>query len=515
MKRLLILVAITLFAALSCEKDPDGFKPGKYRYSVSFDIPQISIAEQGWDKPWQNGDKLFFWFNDGPRSTEPDLVTVYKDGSWEIDKTVPATAFKPTSSGIMSALYTEWNSISSFTIESYESTIVYNLPYKTISDGTYGKVPACCRMASMEDATYTIKDGVLELDKEHPIIWNRMFNLELSVSGLPEGEWALAIDDAHFPTATYVEFFDDPVQVQLSYYTGLGGFQQGCRTDLGTTFFINLSSGDMIKRQVRLLNMTTDELFMLELSSDFDSDMKYSINSFKKTLPFEQFKPVRHDGGIIYIPMGEAGNWAMHNSPINSIYNSYYSDRVQWGDTMSYYPYDWTTYPFIDENDEREIDPEYKLNKYTFEDSNTPGSWYHDGKFIGDGKTRIEPEDDVCHWTLGGSWRLPTLHEWEKLMDLSLYNSSWDFSCQTYSHQGRIITDVKSSNSIFLPAEGYIYSSEYTFESDCCFYWSSELDTRYDSRKAAAFFSNYNTWGMVVEPRSYCMSVRCVTDKAD
>ena len=70
-----------------------------------------------------------------------------------------------------------------------------------------------------------------------------------------------------------------------------------------------------------------------------------------------------------------------------------------------------------------------------------------DTKYIGEGKTVLDSEDDAASVNMGGSWRTPTVEEWKEL-----YNGcTW-----TYGHYNMVAGYIGKSkitgNRIFLPA---------------------------------------------------------------
>ena len=93
-----------------------------------------------------------------------------------------------------------------------------------------------------------------------------------------------------------------------------------------------------------------------------------------------------------------------------------------------------------------------------------------------DNKTVLEPEDDVAHVKLGGSWRMPTDAEWTELRD----NCTWTWTAQN-GVNGSLVTGP-NGNSIFLPAAGCAFGTAHDREGTNGFYWSSSLDTDDPSR---------------------------------
>ena len=80
-----------------------------------------------------------------------------------------------------------------------------------------------------------------------------------------------------------------------------------------------------------------------------------------------------------------------------------------------------------------------------------PKDAYTKENYQGNGKTRIDPEDDPArvHW--GGSWRMPTRLE---LYDL-IHECDWDVYWRSGERPYCRITSKRNGNSIILPRAGY------------------------------------------------------------
>lgn len=99
-------------------------------------------------------------------------------------------------------------------------------------------------------------------------------------------------------------------------------------------------------------------------------------------------------------------------------------------------------------------------------------SSYWSGTGSPDNKTVLDPDDDVAHVNLGGSWRMPTDAEWDELID----NCSSEWTTLN-GVKGRKFTSKKNGNSIFLPAAGYRYRDYLSYAGSRGYYWSSSLYT--------------------------------------
>lgn len=91
-----------------------------------------------------------------------------------------------------------------------------------------------------------------------------------------------------------------------------------------------------------------------------------------------------------------------------------------------------------------------------------------------DDKTVLDPEDDVAHVKIGGSWRMPTVEEFEELIE------NCDIVWTTLTgFTGRKFTSKKNGNSIFLPATGYRNYDSINNAGAFGYYWSSSCPTDY------------------------------------
>ena len=128
--------------------------------------------------------------------------------------------------------------------------------------------------------------------------------------------------------------------------------------------------------------------------------------------------------GHEYVDLGLSVKWAACN--VGATTPQGYGYYFAWGETTTKSTYNWSTYS------------DRILTKYKNE--------------LG-GKTVLDPEDDAAHVNWGGSWRIPTLAEWQELLD----NCTWTWTTQN-GINGYMVTSNKAGYTdkfIFLPAAGY------------------------------------------------------------
>ena len=144
--------------------------------------------------------------------------------------------------------------------------------------------------------------------------------------------------------------------------------------------------------------------------------------------------------------------WADRNVGASSpeLYGNYYA----WGEITRKEVYNWSTYAYSNGNDQLTkycTKPENGLNGFT------------------DNLTILEASDDAATVNIGGGARTPTKEEWQELMDYTV--SVWTTRNGVY---GRLLT-ASNGNSIFLPAAGGRYDSNFSGAGEYGFYWSSSL----------------------------------------
>lgn len=175
-----------------------------------------------------------------------------------------------------------------------------------------------------------------------------------------------------------------------------------------------------------------------------------------------------------YVDLGLSVKWATCNVGANMPEG--YGDYYAWGETATKSFYEWKTYKYGEgDGDEN---PE-KLTKYC-----NNSAWGYNG--YSDDKTVLEPTDDVAHVKWGGNWRIPTVAEWDELLNDD--NCTWSSTTQN-GVRGIVVTSKKTgytNKSIFLPYAGYKFDQPYSVNS-VGYYWSSSL---YDSYQ-------FNAWNAV------------------
>ena len=147
-----------------------------------------------------------------------------------------------------------------------------------------------------------------------------------------------------------------------------------------------------------------------------------------------------------------------------------YGDYFAWGETEPKSVYNWSTYQYC-------MGSDHTLTKYCDE-----SSYGYNG--FTDNLTTLLPEDDAATANWGNGWRMPTLEEWQELLDNTAV--TWT---QQGGVNGRLFT-ASNGNSLFLPAVGYRNDGSLYGAGSYGYYWSSSLSTgiRFRPKYAVAFW---------------------------
>ncbi len=186
--------------------------------------------------------------------------------------------------------------------------------------------------------------------------------------------------------------------------------------------------------------------FVGDAETPVSTDTEYTFTVTEDVTLIAKFDVKVNYNGHEYVDLGLPSGikWATCNVGANSPweYGGYYA----WGETEEKENYDWSTY------------------KWCNGSSNTMTKYC-----TVDGKTVLDPEDDVAHVKWGGSWRMPTLDELDELLD----NCIWTWTTQN-GVDGYKVTG-SNGNSIFLPAAGYRDGSTLRSGGSYGHFWSSSL----------------------------------------
>ena len=98
--------------------------------------------------------------------------------------------------------------------------------------------------------------------------------------------------------------------------------------------------------------------------------------------------------------------------------------------------------------------------------------------------TDLTLEYDAAHVNMGGNWRIPTKAEYQELLDNCDVVFTYDYNG---TEVGSVFTSKVNSNSLFLPAAGFVDSSSVYEASANGIYWSASW-----SSSSEAWFLDFN-----------------------
>ncbi|MBO4417592.1 MAG: hypothetical protein J5801_05705 [Bacteroidales bacterium] len=192
--------------------------------------------------------------------------------------------------------------------------------------------------------------------------------------------------------------------------------------------------------------------------------------------------------------------WASSNVGASSA--GEFGDYFAWGETEPYYSsldpltwkegktagYTWASYRWCE-------------GSYDTQTKYCTDSYYG----LVDNNTVLYPEDDSANINLGGSWRMPTIAEWEELMT----ECTWIWITRN-GVSGRLVIGA-NGNSIFLPASGIRDESYCDYPGESGYFWSSSL---YSDSPNCAWYMYFDGYDVFAEfnNRFVGLSVRPVME---
>lgn len=178
------------------------------------------------------------------------------------------------------------------------------------------------------------------------------------------------------------------------------------------------------------------------------------------------------------VDLGLSVKWATMNIGANAPEEP--GDYFAWGETEPKDYYYWDTYKWSK-------DILGNITKYNSDD---------------DRKFKLDPEDDAANANWGGTWRMPTIDEFQELTE----KCTWERTSLN-GVDGQKVTGP-NGNSIFLPVTGY-RDMDKLRTSSSGYYWLSSLD-ELDSKKAWRITSSSSAFRLNDSTRYYGYPVRAV-----
>ena len=170
--------------------------------------------------------------------------------------------------------------------------------------------------------------------------------------------------------------------------------------------------------------------------------------------------------GHAYVDLGLPSGlkWATCN--VGATKPEEYGNYYAWGETIAKKEYTWSNYKYCTSYT--------AMTKYCYE-----ASFGNEG--FTDTLTILEAADDAANQNWGSNWRMPTIDEWQELID----NCTWTWT--TKNNVNGCEVKASNGNSIFLPAAGFhddddgtvdeIYYKFPYYMGLLGSYWSSSLST--------------------------------------
>ena len=217
------------------------------------------------------------------------------------------------------------------------------------------------------------------------------------------------------------------------------------------------------------LMAVTTTMALVSCSDDDDNDDSGTASKNSSSLKC----PDNHHPHMVDLGLPSGTKWACCNVGADKpeAYGGYYA----WGENDEKTVYNEVTYLYCTGEEDIDGDGMYDKN-----------SSYQDlGPDIAD------TQYDVAHMKWGGSWLMPSLSQFEELLDNS--TSTWTTMEGVY---GRLFTG-RNGGTIFLPAAFYRRNGDFSVTSSFGYYWSS---TQYPSYSNCAYFLGFNSDGAT---RSY------------
>lgn len=178
--------------------------------------------------------------------------------------------------------------------------------------------------------------------------------------------------------------------------------------------------------------------------------------------------------GHKYIDLGLPSGtlWATCN--VGAEYPCETGFHFAWGEIETKRYFDGDNYKFSDKGWALGSD---EYDKYCIDDHSHEGCYDENGVFIGDGLSRLLPEDDVATVKWGSPWHIPTAKEFTEMLENC---ERKDGECL---HKGAWFTSKINGETIFLPSGGRIgIQIEHPggLEEEGCWYWTSDLENLMD-----------------------------------
>lgn len=198
------------------------------------------------------------------------------------------------------------------------------------------------------------------------------------------------------------------------------------------------------------------KMFLMSLATMFAMTVGHAKVNVTET-------PAQTPDGVEAVDMGLSVKWA--NMNVGAKKSSGFGTYFAWGETKPKEYYSWNTYAWSRGNTQF-------LTKYSTTDR----------------RTQLAISDDAARANWGGEWRMPTVSEYEELINPA--NCSWEWTNKD-GVNGYKVTSKKTGKSIFFPITGCRFFGEVQFRAINGIYWTSSLYST-NPNKAWCLEFNFN-----------------------
>ena len=194
----------------------------------------------------------------------------------------------------------------------------------------------------------------------------------------------------------------------------------------------------------------------------------------------------QHEYVDLGLPSGTL--WATCN--IGATTPEEYGSYFAWAETDSKSNYSWNTYKYCAGTND-------SMTKYC------TAEYY--GTF--DGLDALEDKDDAATAKWGSSWMMPSMEQFDELMNSEYTTVKKTFQNDTY---GMLITSKLNGNSIFLPAAGILMDTDLINDGSRAFYWSRDVARPSNFLARDFSFTTTSNTPNDTQNRCYGLSIRPV-----
>lgn len=89
----------------------------------------------------------------------------------------------------------------------------------------------------------------------------------------------------------------------------------------------------------------------------------------------------------------------------------------------------------------------------------------------------MEPTDDAAAVNWGGKWRMPTVDQFNELLDTSNCTNEWVENYNSSGVNGILYTSVRNSKTLFFLAAGYWLDGSLGSTGVYCYFWSCAISS--------------------------------------